>query len=53
MIELYFLIILVNAKISNPWVELGRPKVTATNEANTEIDTHQLTTATKLRKCSK
>ena len=53
MIELYFLIILVNAKISNPWVELGEPKVTATNEANAEIDTHQLTTATKLRKCSK
>ena len=53
MIDLYFLIPEVIAKIFNPTAELVIPTGIPTNEANGEIETQPLTVEIKITKCSK
>ena len=51
IIDLYFVIPEVIAQIFNPTAELVMPKGIPTNEANSEIKTHQVTAEVKIRKC--
>ena len=53
MIELYFLIPAVIAQLFNPTAELVMSTAMASNEVNSEIETHPLIAETKPRKCSK
>ena len=53
MIDLYFLIPAVIAKIFNPTSELATPTTAPINERNAEIETYPQTAESKIRKCPK
>ena len=52
IIDLYFLIPVVTARISNPIAYIAMPKGIPTKEAKTKIETHSVTTEVKINKCS-
>ena len=52
IIDLYFLILIVIAKISNPIVEIIIPEKILTKTAKAEMEIHPVTAKFKVRECS-